>query len=241
MTNMNQIEREWLQRGELLLGSERQQRLADAHILIVGLGGVGSWAAEMLVRAGAGSVTLVDADNVDVTNINRQMPALASTVGRPKCDVVAERLRAINPQVCLDVNNIFVGEDNIPQLLAAGGFSFVVDAIDTLPSKCALITACWERGIPIVSSMGAGAKMNLCDIKVGDLWKSEHCTLAKNVRRALRDYRGRYKLPVVYSAEPPRTDAIKPNPAGGKPIIGSLGYFTAVFGCYLAEYVIKNI
>ena len=235
------MERSWLQRGELLLGDERQQRLADAHILIVGLGGVGSWAAEMLVRAGVGAVTLVDADKVDVTNINRQMPALASTVGLPKCDVVAERLRAINPQLRLEVKNLFVDEGNIPQLFAAGNISFVVDAIDTLPSKCALITTCWERNIPVVSSMGAGAKMNLCDIKVGDLWKSEHCTLAKNVRRALRDYRGRYKLPVVYSFEQPRAEAIKPNPAGGKPIIGSLGFFTATFGCYLAEYVIKNI
>lgn len=235
------MERSWLQRGELLLGDERQQRLADAHILIVGLGGVGSWAAEMLVRAGVGAVTLVDADKVDITNINRQMPALASTVGLPKCDVVAERLRAINPQLRLEVKNLFVDEGNIPQLFDEGNFSFVVDAIDTLPSKCALITTCWERDIPVVSSMGAGAKMNLCDIKVGDLWKSEHCTLAKNVRRALRDYRGRYKLPVVYSLEQPRAEAIKPNPAGGKPIIGSLGFFTATFGCYLAEYVIKNI
>ena len=235
------MERSWLQRGELLLGDERQQRLADAHILIVGLGGVGSWAAEMLVRAGVGAVTLVDADKVDITNINRQMPALVSTVGLPKCDVVAERLRAINPQLRLEVKNLFVVEGNIPQLFDEGNFSFVVDAIDTLPSKCALITTCWERDIPVVSSMGAGAKMNLCDIKVGDLWKSEHCTLAKNVRRALRDYRGRYKLPVVYSLEQPRSEAIKPNPAGGKPIIGSLGFFTATFGCYLAEYVIKNI
>ena len=231
----------WLQRGTLLLGEEKQERLAQAHLLIVGLGGVGSWAAEMLCRAGAGAMTIIDADLVDVTNINRQMPALASTVGQPKCDVVAERLRAINPDVRITVKQMFITPENIPALLDEGGFDFVVDAIDTLDPKGALIRGCWERDIKIISSMGAGAKCNLADIRCGDLWKSEHCTLAKNVRRLLRDARGKHKLPVVFSAEEPRRDAIQPNPQGGKPIIGSLAYFTATFGCYIAEYVIKNI
>ena len=235
------MEKDWLQRGELLLGAERQQRLRDAHLLIVGLGGVGSWAAEMLCRAGVGAFTLIDADEVDVTNINRQMPALASTVGLPKCDVVAARLREINPAVQLTVKKMFITEENIPQLLAGHSYSFVVDAIDTLPSKAALIVACWQGGVKIVSSMGAGTKMNLVDIRQGDLWKSEHCTLAKNMRRLLRAYRGQYKLPVVFSVEEPRSYALQPSPAGGKPRIGSLGYFTAAFGWYLAEYVIKEI
>ena len=231
----------WLQRGELLLGEEKQARLAGSRLLVVGLGGVGSWAAEMLCRAGAGALTLVDADVVDVTNVNRQMPALASTVGQPKCDVVAGRLRAINPTVQLDVKQLYIEPGNIAQLLDEYQYDFVVDAIDTLEPKCALIRACWERGIKIISSMGAGAKCNLADIRCGELWKTEHCTLAKNVRRQLRDARGSFKLPVIYSVEEPRRDAIRPNPAGGKPIIGSLGYFTATFGCYIAEYVIKEI
>ena len=231
----------WLQRGELLLGEEKQRVLANAHLLVVGLGGVGSWAAEMLCRAGVGAFTLVDADVVDVTNINRQMPALVSTVGQPKCDVVAERLRAINPAVRLVVKQQFVTPDNIAVLLDGEPFTFVVDAIDTLDPKCALIRACWVRGLKIISSMGAGAKCDLAAIRSSELWKTEHCTLAKNVRRQLRDARGRHKLPVVYSAEEPRREAIRPNPAGGKPIIGSLGYFTATFGCYIAEYVIKQI
>lgn len=235
------MDKDWLQRGELLLGAERQQRLKDAHLLVVGLGGVGSWAAEMLCRAGVGAFTLIDADEVDVTNINRQMPALASTVGQPKCDVVAARLQAINPAVRLVVKKMFITEENIPQLLAEYKYSFVVDAIDTLPSKAALIVACWQGGVKIVSSMGAGTKMNLADIRLGDLWKSEHCTLAKNMRRLLRTYRGQYKLPVVFSVEEPRGYALQPNPSGGKPIIGSLGYFTAAFGCHLSEYVIKEI
>ena len=231
----------WLQRGELLLGEEKQARLAGSRLLVVGLGGVGSWAAEMLCRAGAGALTLVDADVVDVTNVNRQMPALASTVGQPKCEVVAGRLHAINPTVQLDVKQLYIEPGNIAQLLDEYQYDFVVDAIDTLEPKCALIRACWERGIKIISSMGAGAKCNLADIRCGELWKTEHCTLAKNVRRQLRDARGSYKLPVIYSIEEPRRDAIRPNPAGGKPIIGSLGYFTATFGCYIAEYVIKEI
>jgi tRNA A37 threonylcarbamoyladenosine dehydratase len=231
----------WLQRGELLLGEEKQVRLKNAHILVVGLGGVGSWAAEMLCRAGTGALTLVDADTVDVTNINRQMPALANTVGRPKCEVVAERLRMINPEARLVVKQMFIEPGNIAQLLDEGAFDFVVDAIDTLEPKGALIKECWERGLKIVSSMGAGAKCNLADIRTGSLWKSEHCTLAKNVRRLLRDQRGRHELPVIYSIEQPRKEAIRPNPEGGKPIIGSLGYFTATFGCYITEYVIKEI
>ena len=235
------MDENWLQRGELLLGEEKQAKLAGSRLLVVGLGGVGSWAAEMLCRAGVGALTLVDADVVDVTNVNRQMPALASTVGQPKCDVVAERLRAINPAVQLAVKQQFIEPGNIAQLLDEYQYDFVVDAIDTLEPKCALIRTCWERGIKIISSMGAGAKCNLADIRCGELWKTEHCTLAKNVRRQLRDARGSYKLPVIYSVEEPRRDAIRPNPAGGKPLIGSLGYFTATFGCYIAEYVIKEI
>ena len=141
----------------------------------------------------------------------------------------------------LVVKQQFVTPDNVRQLLDEQQYSFVVDAIDTLESKCALIRACWERGLKIISSMGAGAKCDLAAIRAGELWKTEHCTLAKNVRRMLRDERGRHKLPVIYSNEEPRRSAISPNPAGGKPIIGSLGYFTATFGCYIAEYVIKEI
>ena len=235
------MDNHWLQRGNLILGDEKSVRLSSAHILVVGLGGVGSWAAEMLCRAGVGQFTLVDADVVDVTNINRQMPALCSTVGQPKCNVVAERLKAINPDVKLIVKQEFIERDNIDELLDGAQYDFVVDAIDSLDSKAALICGCWQRGVKIVSSMGAGAKCDLSLIRIGDLWKSEQCTLAKNLRRLLRQWRGQYKLPVVFSMEPPIKEAICPNPLGGKPIIGSLGYFTATFGCYLAEYVIRNI
>ena len=230
----------WLQRTELFLGSERLARLASSRVLVVGLGGVGSWAAEMLCRSGVGHLTLVDADLVDVTNINRQMPALVSTVGRPKCDVVAARLREINPQADIVAVNMFVDADNIPSLLD-GGYDYVVDAIDSLPQKAALIVECWQRGLNIVSSLGAGAKGDLSLIRIGDLWRSEHCVLGKNLRRLLRDYRGKYRLPVVYSMEDARKDALAPSPVGGKPIIGTVSYYTTTFGCYLAAYVIENI
>lgn len=230
----------WLQRTELFLGSERLARVASSRVLVVGLGGVGSWAAEMLCRSGVGHLTLVDADSVDVTNINRQMPALVSTVGRPKCDVVAARLREINPSADIVAVNMFVDADNIPSLLD-GGFDYVVDAIDSLPQKAALIVECWQRGLNIVSSLGAGAKGDLSLIRTGDLWRSEHCVLGKNLRRLLRDYRGKYRLPVVYSMEDARKGAIAPAPGGGKPIIGTVSYYTTTFGCYLAAYVIENI
>ena len=229
-----------MQRTELFLGSERLARLASSRVLVVGLGGVGSWAAEMLCRSGVGHLTLVDADLVDVTNINRQMPALVSTVGRPKCDVVAARLREINPQADIVAVNMFVDADNIPSLLD-GGYDYVVDAIDSLPQKAALIVECWQRGLNIVSSLGAGAKGDLSLIRTGDLWRSEHCVLGKNLRRLLRDYRGKYRLPVVYSMEDARKDALAPSPGGGKPIIGTVSYYTTTFGCYLAAYVIENI
>ncbi len=231
----------WLQRTELFVGSEKLARLKAARVLVVGLGGVGSWAAEMICRSGVGCMTLVDADCVDVTNINRQMPALVSTVGMPKCEVVAERLRAINPAGSFVAVNMFVGADNIPQLLDEGNFDFVVDAIDSLPQKAALIIACWQRGLKIVSSLGAGAKGDLSCIRMGDLWRSEHCVLGKNLRRLLREWRGIYKLPVVYSTEDARKQAVCPSPEGGKPLIGTVSYYTTTFGCYLAAYVIENL
>ncbi len=231
----------WLQRTELFLGSEKLDVIKSSRVLVVGLGGVGSWAAEMLCRSGVGHMTLVDADVVDVTNINRQMPALVATVGKAKCDVVAARLREINPLGTFVAVNMFVDADNIPRLLDDGHFDFVVDAIDSLPQKAALITACWQRSLRIVSSLGAGAKGDLSCIRLGDLWRSEHCVLGKNLRRLLRDMRGRYKLPVVYSVEDARKHAVAPSPGGGKPLIGTVSYYTTTFGCYLAAYVIENI
>ena len=153
---MNRME-DWKQRTRLLLGDEKIGRMRDARVVVVGLGGVGAYAAEMLCRAGVGHLTLVDADTVQPTNLNRQLPALHSTLGRPKADVLAERLRDINPEIDLDVLPVFLKEEQIPELLDAGRFDFVVDAIDTLAPKCHLIAEALRRRIRIISSMGAGA------------------------------------------------------------------------------------
>ena len=227
-------------RTEFLLGKAAMDKLKKAKVAVFGLGGVGGYVVEALARSGVGALELVDHDTISKSNINRQILATVDTVGKDKVTVAAERVAAINPQIRVIPRKTFY----LPE--TAGEFDFtefdyVVDAIDTLDPKGALIRECWKRGTRIISSMGAGAKCNLADIRCGELWKTEHCTLAKNVRRQLRDARGRYKLPVIYSVAEPRRDAIRPNPAGGKPIIGSLGYFTATFGCYMAEYVIKEI
>ena len=148
----------WLERTELLLGSEKLELLRNAHVLVVGLGGVGAYAAEMIARAGVGRMTVADADTVNATNINRQLVALHSTVGRPKAEVLAERLRDINPGIGLTVVDKYIKDEETYILLDAARYDYVVDAIDTLSPKLALIAASLERGLPLVSSMGAGAK-----------------------------------------------------------------------------------
>ena len=148
----------WTERTRLLLGDEKLGRLRSAHVLVVGLGGVGAYAAEMIVRAGAGRLTIADADRVAETNINRQLVALHSTVGRPKAEVLAERLRDINPDLQLTVIEKYIRDEETDRLLDAAPYDYAVDAIDTLSPKLALIKGCLDRGIPLVSSMGAGAK-----------------------------------------------------------------------------------
>ena len=149
--------KEWMQRTELLLGSDRIERLRNARVLVVGLGGVGAYAAEAIARAGVGTMTIADADAVSESNINRQLPALHSTVGEPKAEVMARRLLDINPGLRLTVVRRYIRDEETETLLDEG-FDYVVDAIDTLSPKAGLIRSCLERDIPVVSSMGAGAK-----------------------------------------------------------------------------------
>ena len=160
----------WQERTELLLGPEKLRILHDSHVLIVGLGGVGAYAAEMLCRAGVGKMTLVDADTIQPTNINRQLPALHSTLGRPKAEVLAERFRDINPEIRMNVMSVYLKDEAIPELLDSAAFDFVVDAIDTVAPKCFLIYHALNRRMKIVSSMGAGAKTDITQIRFADLW-----------------------------------------------------------------------
>lgn len=234
---------DWKQRTRLLLGEEKSERLRQAHVLVVGVGGVGAYAAEMLCRAGVGRLTLVDADTVQPTNINRQLPALHSTLGQLKVEVLAARFRDINPEVELTILPVFLKDENIPQLLDAARYDFVVDAIDTLAPKCYLIAEALRRRIKIVSSMGAGAKSDITQIRFADIWDTYHCGLSKAVRKRLQKMGIRHKLPVVFSTEQadPKAVLLTDDERNKKSTCGTVSYMPAVFGCYLAEYVIRRL
>ena len=190
---------DWRQRTRLLLGEEKMGRLQQAHVLVVGLGGVGAYAAEMICRAGVGRMTIVDADTVQPTNINRQLPALHSTLEMSKAEILEKRFRDINPE--LTVLSVFLKDENIPELLDAASYDFVVDAIDTLAPKCHLIAETLKRHIKIVSSMGAGAKSDITQVRFADIWDTYHCGLSKAVRKRLQKMGIKRKLPVVFSTE----------------------------------------
>ncbi len=234
---------EWQQRTLLLLGEEKMNRLRRSHVLVVGLGGVGAYAAEMICRAGVGRMTIVDADSVQPTNINRQLPALHSTIGKSKSEILAERFRDINPQLELTVLPLFLNEENIPQLLDAAPYDFVVDAIDTLSPKCHLIVEAQRRHIKIVSSMGAGAKTDVTQVRFADIWDTYHCGLSKAVRTRLKKMGNHRKLPVVFSTEQADSNAVllTEDEKNKKSTCGTISYLPAVFGCYLADYVIRKL
>ena len=233
----------WQQRTELLLGREKTERLRRAHVLVVGLGGVGAYAAEMLCRAGIGHMTIVDADTVQPTNINRQLPALHSTLGQYKADVLAARFRDINPDIRLDVLPVYLKDEAITELLDSERFDFVVDAIDTVAPKCYLIYNALKRGLKIVSSMGAGAKSDITQVRFADLWETYHCGLSKAVRKRLQKMGMKRKLPVVFSTEQADTNAVVlvDDEQNKKSTTGTVSYMPAVFGCYLAGVIWLNM
>ncbi len=247
------MESRWTDRTVLLLGEEKMRRLQEAHVLVVGVGGVGAYAAEMLCRAGVGEMTIVDADTVQPTNINRQLPATHSTIGRPKVEVLAERFRDINPDIRLHALPMYLKEEEVASLLDGTlncqlssvncQFNIIVDAIDTIAPKCALIVEAMRRGIPIVSSMGAGAKSDITQIRFADLWDTYHCGLAKAVRTRLKKAGIRKSLPVVFSTEQADHRAVitVDDERNKKSTAGTISYMPAVFGCYLAEYVIRHL
>ena len=237
------MENKWTDRTALLLGDDKMQRLAAAHVLVVGVGGVGAYAAEMLCRAGVGELTIVDADTVNVTNINRQLPATHDTIGRLKTEVLGQRFRDINPDIRLHELPMYLKEEEVPALLDAAQYTFIVDAIDTIAPKCALISEALRRGIPIVSSMGAGAKSDITLIRFADLWDTYHCGLAKAVRTRLKKEGLRRSLPVVFSTEQAdrRAFITVEGEQNKKSTAGTISYMPAVFGCYLAEYVIRKL
>ncbi len=232
----------WLERTELLLGSEKLDMLRHANILIVGVGGVGAYAAEMIARAGVGHMTIADADSVSASNINRQLVALHSTIGRPKCEILAERLRDINPEIELTIVNRFIKDDETDELLDSAPFDYVVDAIDTLSPKLALIKGAIDRGIPLVSSMGAGAKTDPTLMEIKDIAKTHHCPLAHMLRKRLHKIGIKRGFRAVFSPEPVREGAmILCEEQNKKSNVGTISYIPALFGIGCASVVIRSL
>lgn len=233
---------EWMQRTSLLLSENNLQHLQHSHILVVGVGGVGAYAAEMLVRAGVGHITIIDSDCVAPSNINRQLIALHSTIDKPKVDVLAQRLLDINPALQLTALQRYVDVEGVETLLQTK-YDFVVDAIDTVAPKVALLATCLQRNIPVVSSMGAGARIDPTQIRYADINQTTHCGLARAVRSRLRKMNIRHKLPVVYSTEIPRADAVEEvtGERNKRTTVGTVSYMPAIFGCYLAAFVIQRL
>lgn len=226
-----------------MLGDEPIETLQKKHVLVVGLGGVGGICAEMIARSGVGKMTIVDADTVDLSNTNRQIPALHSTAGKLKSEVMAERLKDINPDIELIVKSIYIKDEITGELLDEAQYDFAVDCIDTLSPKVYFIKACLDRKIPLVSSLGAGGKVDPSQVVITDISKTYQCNLASYVRKKLHSF-GIYKcVTVVFSAERVDQSRIieteKAYPK--KSIIGTISYMPAIFGCMAASVVIRGL
>lgn len=234
---------EWLSRTRLLFGDESIKRLQNAHVLVVGVGGVGAYAAEMVVRAGIGALTIIDGDTVSESNLNRQLVALHSTLGKSKVEVLKERFLDINPDLKLTAQHRFIEEEDIPALLEGGEIDFVIDAIDTLAPKVALIAYCLRHKIKIVSSMGAGRRKDPSAIRIADIADTYHCALAKAVRLRLRKEGISKGLKTVFSTEQADRNAVVvvEGERNKKSTVGTISYLPAIFGCYLAGHVIRKL
>ena len=235
------MQKEWLERTELLIKEEGIERLQSTNILIVGLGGVGSFAAEFLVRSGIGNLTIVDGDTVDITNINRQLPALNSTIGKNKTDVVAERILDINPKINLKKINEFLEPERMEEILTQEKFDYVLDCIDSLSPKLALIITCKRKKIKLVSAMGAGGKTDPSKVMVRDISKTNNCFLAKQIRKKLKKEQIHKGFRCVFSTEIQDENSLKMTDGSNykKSFYGTISYMPAIFGLYAAAEVIR--
>ena len=233
---------DWGSRTSLILGDAACLKLQNAHVLVAGAGGVGGIAIEMLARAGVGEMTILDGDRVDVTNRNRQLVALVSTVGRYKTEAWAVRLRDINPEIKLHLHNRYFTAEDMEQILAAASYDCVLDAIDTVAPKTALLAACVRNHIPVVSCMGAGAKMDPEAVKSDDISKTIMCPLARVIRTNLKKLGITRGIRAVYSTEKALEHAVVPSDDCGqnkKSITGTISFMPNIFGCHCASEVIK--
>ncbi|MBU8901821.1 MAG: tRNA threonylcarbamoyladenosine dehydratase [Victivallales bacterium] len=233
----------WQQRSALLLKAENLERLKQAHVLVVGIGGVGAYAAELICRAGVGKITIADGDIIDPSNRNRQLPALSSTEGQSKVELMATRLRDINPDVEIIQIHRFLKDEVTAEVLSPG-FDYVVDAIDTLTAKVGLIAKCIELNYPLVSSMGAGGKLDPTQVKITDISKTYQCRLAKVIRKRLHRQNIYKGFKAVFSTEIIPEHAVysyKEEDGKAGSIVGTISYMPAVFGCFCASVVIRAL
>ena len=233
----------WQQRSALLLKPENLERLKQAHVLVVGIGGVGAYAAELICRAGVGKITIADGDVIDTSNRNRQLPALSSTEGQSKVELMAARLRDINPDAEIIPIHRFLKDEVTAEVLSPG-FDYVVDAIDTLTPKVGLIAKCIELNYPLVSSMGAGGKLDPTRVKITDISKTYQCRLAKVIRKRLHRQNIYKGFQAVFSTEKiPEHAVYSYNEEDGKAgsIVGTISYMPAVFGCSCASVVLRDL
>lgn len=237
------MDKYWLERTELLIKEKGLEKLNKATVLVVGLGGVGSFAAEFLARAGVGTMTIVDGDTVDITNINRQLPALHSTVGKHKVEVVAERLLDINPQLNLTKINEFLNPERMDEVLDSAKFDYVLDCIDSVTPKLCLIIAAKRRSIKIVSSMGAGGKTDPSKVMVRDISKTADCHLARQVRKRLKKEKIDKGVRCVFSGEIQNEESLKMTDGTNykRSFYGTISYMPAIFGLYAASEVINYL
>lgn len=240
---MNEQNKEWQSRTKLLIGDDVLQRLASSHVLLIGLGGVGGYTAEVLARSGVGRLTIVDGDVVNRTNINRQLIALHSTIGQRKAKLWGERIKDINPDIQLEVREQFIRDEDTFELLDAAPYDFVVDAIDTLSPKVHLIKALVERDMPFVSVMGTGAKFDPREIKIGRMDRAKNCPLARMIRKRLRKLQVPLKFKVIYSEELPNEVAIilTEGEQNKKSMTGTIAHNPAVAGCYAAYVTLDHL
>lgn len=236
------MDNSWLERTSLLLGDEKVKRLNDKHVLVVGLGGVGAYAAEMIARAGIGQMTIVDGDVVNKTNINRQLLALHSQIGRPKAEIMAERIRDINPNIKLTVFNEFLKDERMRELLE-NKYDYVVDAIDTISPKVFLICHCVEIGHKIISCMGAGGRVDPTKLQIADISKTYNCKLAKTIRKRLHRKGIDKGVNVVFSTELVEKSSVMEvdDEENKKSTVGTISYMPALFGIYCASKVIRDL
>ena len=233
----------WLERTELLIKEAGIEKLKKSSILIVGMGGVGSFAAEFIARSGVGNLTIVDGDIIDITNINRQLPALHSTVGDDKVELMARRILDINPELNLTRINEFLNPERMEEVIQTGNFDYILDCIDSVSPKLALIKAARKNKIKIISCMGAGGKLDPSKVMVRDISKTRNCYLAKQVRKRLKKEGINKGFRCVFSTEIQREDSLKMTDGSNykKSFYGTISYMPAIFGLYAASEVIRYL